>query len=101
MNIKPPLAADSQLAESGKPRMGALNHPSVTPKVLSRWIVQLQARVGWYRTLVAVANKHARILALLTGRRVLSSYDLPGGERIWVITEADRSATTIVLPDDY
>ncbi|MFP3647270.1 transposase [Paraburkholderia sp. SIMBA_054] len=28
---------------------------------LSRWIVQLQARVGWYRTLVAVANKHARI----------------------------------------
>lgn len=29
---------------------------------LSRWIVQLQARVGWYRTLVAVANKHARIL---------------------------------------
>ncbi|WP_028215578.1 IS110 family transposase [Paraburkholderia mimosarum] len=29
---------------------------------LSRWIVQLQARVGYYKTLVAVANKHARIL---------------------------------------
>jgi transposase len=29
---------------------------------LSRWIVPLQARVGYYRTLVAVANKHARIL---------------------------------------
>jgi transposase len=29
---------------------------------LSRWIVQLQARIGLYRTLVAVANKHARIL---------------------------------------
>lgn len=29
---------------------------------LSRWIVQLRARVGLYRTVVAVANKHARIL---------------------------------------
>ncbi len=29
---------------------------------LSRWIIQLQARVGYYKTLVAVANKHARIL---------------------------------------
>jgi transposase len=29
---------------------------------LSRWIVQLRERVGWYRTLVAVANKHARIV---------------------------------------
>ena len=29
---------------------------------LSRWIVQLQARVGYSKTLVAVANKHARIL---------------------------------------
>ncbi|MBK5122292.1 IS110 family transposase [Paraburkholderia madseniana] len=29
---------------------------------LSRWIVQLQARIGYHKTLVAVANKHARIL---------------------------------------
>jgi transposase len=29
---------------------------------LSRWIVQLQARIGYQKTLVAVANKHARIL---------------------------------------
>jgi transposase len=29
---------------------------------LSRWIVQLLERIGWYRTLVAVANKHARIV---------------------------------------
>lgn len=34
MNIEPPLEADSQLAESGKPRMGALDHPSVTPKAV-------------------------------------------------------------------
>jgi hypothetical protein len=43
---------------------------------LSRWIVQLQARVGWYPTLVAVANKHARILwaILARGERFDPSY---------------------------
>lgn len=33
--------------------------------------------------------------------RVLSAYNLPTGARIWVITEADRSATTILLPEEY
>jgi len=28
----------------------------------SQWIVQLQERIGWQKTLVAVANKNARIL---------------------------------------
>jgi len=40
-------------------------------------------------------------LALLLGMRLLSSYPLPGGGKVWVITEADRSLTTILLPDDY
>jgi hypothetical protein len=33
--------------------------------------------------------------------RVLSSYPLPGGERVWVITEADRSSTCVLLPSEY
>jgi hypothetical protein len=40
-------------------------------------------------------------LAVLLGLRLLSSYPLPTGGKVWVITEADRSATTILLPDDY
>lgn len=41
-------------------------------------------------------------LALLTGKRLLSSYDLPGGSgKVWIITEADRSVTTILLPEEY
>lgn len=40
-------------------------------------------------------------LALLTGKRLLSNYALPGGGTVWIITEADRSVTTILLPDDY
>jgi hypothetical protein len=39
-------------------------------------------------------------VALRNGYRVLSSYSL-GGVRLWVITEADRSVTTILLPEEY
>ena len=35
------------------------------------------------------------------GCRILSSYYLNDTERIWIITEADRSATTLLLPSDY
>ncbi|URF04123.1 hypothetical protein [Cupriavidus campinensis] len=46
-------------------------------------------------------DQTANELALLTGKRLLSSYDLPDGRKVWIITEADRSVTTILLPDDY
>jgi hypothetical protein len=39
-------------------------------------------------------------IALRDGYRVFSSYDVPVG-RIWIITEADRSVTTILLPEEY
>ena len=40
-------------------------------------------------------------LSLREGFRLLSAYSLPDGKRIWIITEADRSATTLLLPDEY
>ena len=33
--------------------------------------------------------------------RLLSAYTLKDGTRIWVITEADRSSTCILLPEEY
>jgi hypothetical protein len=39
--------------------------------------------------------------SLKHGFRVLSSYPLPSGERIWIITEADRSSTCLLLPREY
>ena len=39
--------------------------------------------------------------ALQEGTRLLSAYTLRSGERLWIITEADRSVTTILLPEDY
>ena len=39
--------------------------------------------------------------AVAEGFRLLSCYHLPHGVHIWIITEADRSSTTILLPSDY
>jgi hypothetical protein len=39
-------------------------------------------------------------IALRDGYRVLSSYEMAAG-RVWIITEADRSVTTILLPKEY
>jgi hypothetical protein len=39
--------------------------------------------------------------AVQNGYRILSSYYLNDTERIWIITEADRSVTTLLLPDEY
>ena len=35
------------------------------------------------------------------GERVLSAYRVETGARLWIITEADRSATTLLLPSEY
>jgi hypothetical protein len=40
-------------------------------------------------------------LSIRDGFRLLSSYHLSTGVKIWIITEADRSATTILLPEEY
>jgi hypothetical protein len=39
--------------------------------------------------------------ALHDGSRLLSVYHDSKGTKFWIITEADRSATTILLPEDY
>ena len=39
--------------------------------------------------------------ALRQGWRLLSSYNITEGEKVWIITEADRSATTILRPEEY
>ena len=39
--------------------------------------------------------------SLLWGDRLLSVYRSSKGVKFWIITEADRSATTVLLPEDY
>ena len=35
------------------------------------------------------------------GWRILSAYTTSAGEKLWIITEADRSVTTLLLPSEY
>src|SRR3569623_1726815 len=51
--------------------------------------------------IVCPDDRQANDDALRAGGRVLSAYKLADETRLWVITEADRSATTILLPDEY
>jgi hypothetical protein len=39
--------------------------------------------------------------AMQNGGRLFSTYHDPKGVKFWIITEADRSATTVLLPEDY
>jgi hypothetical protein len=39
--------------------------------------------------------------SLQNGLRLLSAYRLKDGTKIWIITEADRSVTTVLLPEEY
>ena len=39
--------------------------------------------------------------ALKAGNRILSAYTGRGDKRFWIITEADRSYTTVMMPEDY
>jgi hypothetical protein len=72
------------LKESGEPPL----------KFLAR-----HARGDWGDT--GKDDAHANDLALVDGSRLLSVYRTGLGVKIWVITEADRSSTCILLPEDY
>ncbi len=46
-------------------------------------------------------DKFTNEAALLDGERLFSAYTKDGSPPIWIITEWDRSATTILFPDEY
>ena len=46
-------------------------------------------------------DRQANERALIDGTRLLSIYHAGQGIAFWITTEADRSATTVLLPEDY
>jgi len=46
-------------------------------------------------------DRHTNDEALQSGDRLLSAYKDAAGHTFWIITEWDRSVTTVLLPDDY
>jgi hypothetical protein len=50
---------------------------------------------------VTEEDKRENALSVQQGFRILSAYTTTADDRIWVLTEADRSATIILLPEEY
>ncbi|MBY0522809.1 MAG: hypothetical protein K2R98_05405 [Gemmataceae bacterium] len=66
----------------------------------SPWVFLTRHIQGDYGDLDA-EDKALNALAVQDGSRLLSAYTTSKGTKLWLITEADRSATTILLPDEY
>ena len=50
---------------------------------------------------VCPEDKELNEQALVDGDRLLSAYRTSKNVRIWIITESDRSVSTLLLPEDY
>ena len=50
---------------------------------------------------LSAEDQLANLRAVREGARVFSVYRLSDDTRIWIITEADRSVTTTLLPEEY
>jgi hypothetical protein len=47
------------------------------------------------------SDRQENKLSVREGFRILSAYRMSDGTRFWIITEADRSVTTVLLPEEY
>jgi hypothetical protein len=50
---------------------------------------------------VCAEDKEANEQAIIERSRILSAYNLSNGVKVWVLTESNRSVTTILLPQEY
>ena len=50
---------------------------------------------------VPAEDKQENEFSITHGFRIISAYTTSAGDKIWIITEADRSYTTILLPSEY
>lgn len=91
--VKPLLALGQTVATPGA--LAAMQQLEVSPLAL----LSRHQRGDWGN--LDEEDKQANEQALACGGRVFSSYQVTGAVKFWVITEADRSATTILLPEEY
>ena len=105
-------SASPSQAQSSSPLKGALSVPLgqvvATPGALAALeaagqnaleLLARHARGDWGT--VDSEDWAANDQALQDGSRILSAYLLNDGTSVWVITEADRSSTMVLLPEDY
>ena len=77
---------------------GALTAIEASGDSLSSYLSRHQSG-DWGK--VDAHDRNENQLSLEQGFRLMSVYSLSTGVKIWVITEADRSSTCILLPEEY
>lgn len=77
---------------------GALTALAPYPGLLAG-IVARHSHGDWGE--VDAHDRQANDEALAHGERLLSAYRTPANETVWVVTEADRSSTCVLLPEEY
>ena len=85
-----------------------LGHVVATPGAIDALAATRQTAIEFVRRhqsgdygVVNADDKKANDEAVRCGERVFSAYLLTDGVKVWVITEADRSSTCLLLPDEY
>jgi len=91
---KPPLFALGQIVATP----GALELLGKSGESASSFLVR-HARGDWGDVDAEDGKLNDR--AVLEGSRILSAYHTRTGEKLWIISEADRSSTCILLPSEY
>ena len=75
--------------------LDALQRAGQSPQEL----IQRHQQGDWGEVCRQDASENDR--GVLNGLRILSAYRTRNNDRIWIITEADRSSTCILLPEEY
>lgn len=101
-------AAEQAAARASRPTRFPLGRLVATPGALAAFAatgetplayVQRHAAGDWGS--VGADDWAANGQALRDGERLFSAYRLADGTRVWIITEADRTSTCVLLPEEY
>jgi hypothetical protein len=102
------MRGNSSTAEVVSVRHFALGQTFITPGAEEALQIAGQTSIEFLRRHMScdwgeVSDEDAQEndFSLTEGFRLLSSYHTGKGQQLWIITEADRSATTILLPSEY
>ena len=93
------LASPNSAAEKCCSVSSPQRSPSVSCGANPTALLSRHSRGDWGD--VDPEDRTANDTCLRTGGRILSSYRLDTETKVWVITEADRSSTCILLPEEY
>ena len=102
------MRGNSSTTEVASVRRFALGQTFITPGAEEALQIAGQTSIEFLRRHMScdwgeISDEDAQEndFSLSEGFRLLSSYQTGKGQQLWIITEADRSATTILLPSEY